>query len=434
MKKLALAALAALMGNFVVAHAAPIDEASIARGGRLYDNWIREAKEQSPTQSHPGFANKPGVVTTVADTWRCTECHGWDYKGNHGFAGIRGRVGSDPAAIVTILKNVTHRYAELMRESDLLDLAKFVSRGQTDLKAAIESGRRGKTPDASSEKTFSTICAGCHGLDGTQLREAMPIGDSARQRPYEVLHVILYGHPGGAMPALSALGADVATRMLAYVQTLPSVNLPASIARGGRLYDDWQVEAGARRQSLPHPAYPATAYFAKDAQLTWRCKECHGFDYQGNQGDYASGNHATGIKGIRGMAGADPARIATILRDPKHQYGAVLKTRDLQDLANFVSAGQVDMNAAIDRQSRRIRGDAARGGGPYVTLCANCHGVDGQLIATRPLGRSVKTNPWGSLHTIVNGHPDEKMPALRELGMPLLLDILAHVQGFPESR
>lgn len=252
--------------------------------------------------------------------------------------------------------------------------------------------------------------------------------------PFEVLHVILNGHPGRDMPAWGALGADVGARMLAYLQTLPSLNLAASVAHGGRLYDDWQAEAGARRQDLPHPAYPRNAYYANEAALTWRCTACHGWDYRGNQGDHASGRHATGIKGIQGMAGVDPARVVAVLRDTTHRYGAVLKERDFLDLANFVSAGQIDMDPIIDRRERSVRGDAARGAKYFGTLCAGCHGLEGRRSGTPPLGRVIRANPWGALHSLLNGHPDEKMPALRELDLQLVRDILAHAQGLPDTR
>ncbi len=423
-----------LMGWLVAGFAAATDEASIVRGGRLYDHWSRESKERPPSSLHPALTHKRNDVI-AADTWRCKECHGWDYKGNHGFTGIRNRQGNDPAAIVAVLKDATHGYGGLMSENDLLDLANFVSRGQTDTQKVIEAGRRAKTTAATDEKYYGTICAACHGLDGSRLREVPPLGDTARQRPHEVLHVILNGHPGGTMPALSALGADFAVRILAVLQTLPTPSLAVSIARGGRLYDDWQVEVGAQRQALPHPAYPVTAYFASDAPLTWRCKECHGWDYEGNQGHYAKGRHATGIKGMRGMAGAEPSRIVAILRNSAHRYDAVLQERDLQDLANFVSLGQLDMHAAIDRQSGRARGDAGRASPYYRTICAACHGTDGKRIITAvPLGRVARSNPWESLHKIANGHPNEKMPALRELDPQLLIDILAHLQGLPEAR
>lgn len=434
MKRLALAALAVLMGSLFAGHSAAIDEASVARGGRLYDHWSRESRDRPPSEQHPLLAARRNDVS-AADSWRCKECHGFDYKGSHGFVGIRNRQGGDPAAIVAVLKDATHRYGGLMRESDLQDLAAFVSKGQADMQGVLELARRAQPVAASHQKFFGTICASCHGLDGGRLGEVPPLGDVARQLPVEVLHVVLNGHPGGEMPALGALGTDFTAGMLAYLQTLPTLNLPVSIAHGGRLYDDWQVEAGARRQSLPHPAYPASAFYASDAPLTWRCKACHGWDYQGSLGNYGKGRHATGIKGIRGMAGADPGRVMAILRDGRHRYDAVLKVRDLQDLANFVSAGQFDMDAAIDRQTRRARGDAARAGAHYRTICAVCHGADGLRIATAvPLGSVARTNPWESLHKIVNGHPNEKMPALRELDPQLLIDILAYVQGLPETR
>lgn len=423
--------LASLNGDFVLA----ADEASIVRGGRLYDNWSGEIKEKAPNEPHPAIAAKRGTAS-AAETWRCRECHGSDYKGHHGIVGIRKHQGADTATIMAILKDPRHRYDGLLQERDFGDIAAFVSQGQVDMQAAIEAARRSKAATTASEKVYGTICASCHGLDGRRLRVLAPLGDIARQRPHAALHVILNGHPGGEMPALRALGAEAGARVLVFLQSLPTVNLAVSIAHGGRLYDDWQAEEGVRQAVLPHPSYPPTAYYANDAQLTWRCRSCHGWDYQGHRGLFASGRNATGIKGIRAMAGADPARILAILRDPVHQYGAVLKERDLMDLANFVSAGQVDMDAVIDRQTRRVRGDAIRGGAYYRTICAVCHGTDGLFISTLPvsLGRAARNNPWESLHRILNGHPDEKMPALRELDPQIVSDILAHVQGLPESR
>jgi mono/diheme cytochrome c family protein/rubredoxin len=434
MKRFALAALAAVMGSLAAGAAMAVDEGSVVRGGRLYDNWSIESKNRPPNGPHPAFKVK-GSTVSAADSWRCSTCHGWDYKGNLGQVGIRNRQDADPVAIVALLKNDTHRYGGLMSEANLLDLANFVSHGQVDTQKLIEAERRAKANVASYEQFYGTICAACHGSDGNRLRDVAPIGDAARQRPHEVLHNLINGHSGDVMPPLSALGGDFAARMLAYVQTLPSRSMAVSITHGARMYDNWQVETGGRPQSLPHPAYPPTAYFVNDATMTWRCKECHGWDYAGKQGQYATGHHATGIKGIRDMAGADPARIVAILRDGTHRFDAVLKSRDLLDLANFVSSGQIDMNAVIDNKNGRARGDAKRAGAHYRTICATCHGVDGQRIITAPpLGRVARTNPWESLHKIANGHPNEKMPALRNLDQQLLVDILSHLQALPETR
>jgi len=433
MKRVVLAALAALVSGLAAAQAVAVDPASIVRGGRLYDNWSSESKERQPPHPNPAFKTRQ-VRVAAADTWRCVECHGWDYKGNHGIVGVRGRQNTDPAAIAALLKDANHGYEDLLHESDRIDLANFISRGQTDMQKMVEAARRAKSALGSSEKIFATVCAVCHGLDGARLREVAPLGDSARQRPAEVLHVALNGHPGGNMPALRTLGEDAVARMLAFLQTLPSVNLVASIANGGRLYDDWQANSGGTMQALPHPAYPPKGYYADAAPITWRCKECHGWDYKGNQGQYANGTHATGIKGIRAMVGVDPEQIMAVLRNNTHRYGAVLKHRDLQDLANFVSKGQIDMDTVIDPRTRLARGNVASGATHYRTMCAGCHGLEGRFVAKRHVGRVSKEDPWHSLHNMLNGHPDDAMPALREIDPKIVADILTHIQTLQDKR
>jgi thiosulfate dehydrogenase len=112
----------------------------------------------------------------------------------------------------------------------------------------------------------------------------------------------------------------------------------------------------------------------------------------------------------------------------------VLKYGDLVDLAHFISLGQSDMDTAIDRASRRARGDATRAADYYGTICATCHGRDGHAVMTTiPLGRLARESPWEALHKIRNGHPDEPMPALRVLDEQLLVDILAYLQTLPED-
>lgn len=409
------------------------DAASVVRGGRLYDNWSLESKGRAPNHPNPAFPSKPERITP-ADSWRCVSCHGWDYRGTDGFKGIRSREKTDPAAITALLKDAQHGYGELLSDGDRFDLANFIVSGQTDMRHLQELARRTKPAPIRSDKVYATVCANCHGLDGALLRQVPPLGDSARQRPHEVLHVALNGHPGGDMPALRTLGEETVANMLAYLQTLPSINLAASIANGGRLYDDWQVHIGGQRQALPHPAYPPKAYYASAASETWRCKECHGWDYQGNQGQYASGNHATGIRGIRAHAGAEPGKIMTILRSSTHLFGAVLKHRDLQDLANFVSYGQIDMNTLIDPRTGLSRGDATLGAAHYRSMCAGCHGLEGRFVAKRHAGRVTREDPWHSVHNMLNGHPDDTMPALREIDPKVISDILAHMQTLQERR
>jgi mono/diheme cytochrome c family protein len=439
MKSVSLTVLSMLMAGLLAGSAGAAEpashtsvDASIARGARLYENWAQESNEREEVLPHPAFSTKD-VRVDAADTWRCVTCHGWDYKGNHGFPSIRSRAGGKPGEIVALLKGPPHRFQGLMQEADFTDLATFVTRGQVDVVPLIDSARQLKTGAASWENIFATTCANCHGPDGGRQRGIRQLGETARKEPSKVLHVVLNGHAGGNMPALRAFGTSMAVGMLAYAQTLPSQNMAASITNGGRLYDDWQWATG-NRQALPHPAYPQKAHYANVPSLTWRCRECHGGDYKGSEGQYATGNHATGIKGIRAMAGVEPEQIMAILRNRTHRFGAVLKYRDLQDLANFVSQGQVDMDQFIDPKTGLARGDAKRGETYFQTICVGCHGAEGRFTAKRPLGNRARQDPWSSLHSMLNGHPDDNMPALREIDKGVVTDILSYIQGLKNKR
>ncbi len=204
-------------------------------------------------------------------------------------------------------------------------------------------------------------------------------------------------------------------------------------ARGGQLYDKWYAVTGAEAPTTSHPLYPADRKYAAKPKANWRCKECHGWDYMGADGAYKSGKHASGIKGINGAAGRDTAEIIAILKDAKHGYGDKLGDADLQDLALFVSEGQVDMDKYIDRASKSPRNtDAEKGAAYYNTMCANCHGMDGKKPkGMKSFGKQMG-NPWEVMHKILNGQPDEDMPALRALDRQVVLDIMGHLSTLPE--
>ena len=208
----------------------------------------------------------------------------------------------------------------------------------------------------------------------------------------------------------------------------------STLMRGAKLYDKWMAvkEVSAPKES--HSLYPKDKKYADKPGSNWRCKECHGWDYKGKDGAYASGSHFTGIKGIDGMAGADPAKVAAILKSAEHGYGDKLDENELQDLAMFVSKGQVDMDMYIDRASKAPKGDAAKGEAYYNTICANCHGVKGTKPKDmKPFGAQMG-NPWEVMHKILNGQPGEPMPALRALDRQIVLDIMAHLATLPKER
>lgn len=203
----------------------------------------------------------------------------------------------------------------------------------------------------------------------------------------------------------------------------------SSIARGARLYDKWYVENKAAKPVSDHPSYIKDGKYGKEN--SWRCKECHGWDYRGKDGAYAKGGHFTGIKGIQGAAGKDPAAIAALLRDKTHGYTeAQLSARDAADLALFVSKGQTDMARLMD--GAKVRGNGAKGEVYFNTLCAGCHGTDGKKIKDGPPLGSVADNGAEMLHKLLNGQPGEAMPALRALDLQIAADIAVYLTSLPK--
>ena len=217
------------------------------------------------------------------------------------------------------------------------------------------------------------------------------------------------------------------------------VNIPTNIwaiSRGGQLYDKWWAVLELDPPEETHPAYPAEG--KKSGATTWRCKECHGWDYKGVDGAYAKGSHYTGIKGVRGVEGIDPATIRDIIVDETHGFTYETMPRGaIEKLALFLSLGQVDMDRYIDRATKVAHGNTTRGAQFYQTICANCHGFDGKEInfkdADNPeyVGTVGQKNPWESLHKIRFGQPGVGMVSLSVLDIQEQVDILAYTQTLP---
>lgn len=217
--------------------------------------------------------------------------------------------------------------------------------------------------------------------------------------------------------------------------TAASASDDGAIARGGRLYDNWYAELKLEKPQGTHPAWPASNAKQKDAP-TWRCKNCHGWDYMGRDGAYKTGSYETGIVGIRKQAGADLAVISAIINDKTHALADKLDAQSIKDLALFVSKGQVDHDAIIDRSTKAPKGgDAGRGQGYYATLCIGCHGADGAQPDEMPesLGSLAARNPWETLHKVMNGQAGEAMPSLRALDRQVVGDVMAYVATMPKT-
>ena len=217
---------------------------------------------------------------------------------------------------------------------------------------------------------------------------------------------------------------------------------------GGKAYDNWMgmlssddiATRGLNKADFRqnHPAYPANG--KQHGLVTWRCKECHGWDYRGAEGAYSSGSHYTGIKGIQGMRGADPQRVEAILRDSVHRFDQRMIDDPLaRAIALFVSQGQIDMASLVEPKTGKALGDARLGRPFFNTLCAGCHGLRGREVnfstPKKPeyVGTLANKNPWEFLHKIRHGHPGEEMISVQALELQQQGDILSYAQTLPRQ-
>lgn len=216
-------------------------ESSVARGGRLYDKWWKVVGAQEPKGTNPAYPADGKYKGKGGTDWRCKECHGWDYlgkdgaysKGSHvtGIKGIQGAADTDPSKVMVTLKDKNHTLGSALRDDDLRDLANFVSKGQVKMDQYIDRAtKKLKVGDkAKGEAIYNTICANCHGRDGTLNEDGKPLkadeeplGLVATDNPWETLHKIRNGQPGERMPALRVFDVQIAMDILAYLQTLPT--------------------------------------------------------------------------------------------------------------------------------------------------------------------------------------------------------------------
>ena len=215
------------------------------------------------------------------------------------------------------------------------------------------------------------------------------------------------------------------------------------IAEGGRLYDKWWAEYDLKKPSSTHPAYPATG--KKKGASTWRCKECHGWDYRGSEGAYRKGSHFTGVRGINAYAGRDPNVIMDILKNSVHRYDKVMQDFGLLRIALFVSKGQFDINPSLDKKTNKVSGDIKRGKEVFNNRCMDCHGRDGRKrnfkdsLNPEYIGTLANKNPWEAIHKLRNGHPGafvmgDAMPnMISQIGTQVQIDLLAYMQTLPRK-
>jgi thiosulfate dehydrogenase len=230
--------------------------------------------------------------------------------------------------------------------------------------------------------------------------------------------------------------------VLTYAQGLPTEGSDAhvdAILLGGTLYDKWWSVLAVDAPADDNPLWASQSTNERAGGDTWRCKECHGWDYKGSDGAYGSGSHFTGFPGIWDAQGRADELLVAMLEgetDPDHDFSAYLGDEELQALAAFINEGLDDYTPLIDADKKAVDGDAVQGGELFAATCSVCHGADGTTLnfgsddEPEYVGTIAVDNPWEFFHKVRVGQPGTGMPSAIANGWSLedVLNILSFAQ------
>ncbi len=215
----------------------------VSQGGRLYDNWFAQLLINSPPMQHPSYPSDG--LAQLERTWRCVECHGWDFKGRDvtesgkpPMPGITQAQKYSNSQILRILRNNTHRYtSQLIPDEQAENLAMFIRFGIDDFKDVVARDGSNQGNPERGQRLFNFTCRRCHGKEGTNInlgskRRPRYIGTYSHTDPQLLLHKIRYGQPGVGMLSFGEFVERVLTGelinkqdlvdVLSYAQTLPT--------------------------------------------------------------------------------------------------------------------------------------------------------------------------------------------------------------------
>jgi len=491
------------------------ETADVFRGGRLYGKWWEVKSISAPTVSNPIWEEIVTAIPSAASNgndgsqWRCNECHGWDYKGVNGeyaqgsshFTGIRSFDNSNPAFnpehIFYIISNgmvdygskqgIPHTFVgtNFMSATDVYDLTKFIFEVARidNASASLGDVTRGEAvfyniPNA-LDPSWNCATAGCHSQSSTNTPTLDDITGLAKDNPQEFLHKVRFGSPSSLMPfGMSTIQAQ---DVLAYITTdatpveIPSSNFDQAeydsksredVVLGGKIYDKWwRSSIAVTEPTTSHILWPVSNTSVTGSD-TWRCSLCHGWDYRGADGAFASGKYASGIQGIVDttnftMRYTSAAAVYAFLKeDVNHGFDNKYTDEEYYALTKFIISMRDEINAKqsssdfIDDITLLASNGADVSNGKTlfdtanITTCgdSSCHGEDGKLIDLHDSNEDIfpnkyvhniaQENPWEFMHKIRFGEPNyTEMPSLYDANeasittITAAADILAYSQN-----
>jgi len=429
---------------------------NVLRGGLLYDNWFKVLGMDAPYGDQPLWATQSTNERSGEDTWRCKECHGWDYlgvdgeygNGSHktGFPGVFRVTGQDANEILEILQgkiNPDHNFSIYMNEQDLIDIALFLSDYQIDSTSVIDENKMAVNGNLDGGKIiFEENCIDCHGPQGISIN----FGDGGNpeyvstislNNPWEFIHKARFGQPSvSRMPSLVDVGIDDSeyVNLLAYAQSLPTNVL---VDLGGRLYDNWIATLGVTAPEGNQPLWATQSTNNRSGEDTWRCTECHGWDYRGDEGQFSSGSNFTGFPGILSAKEKSSDELTTALKSENHDFSTFFNDDQINALVEFMH--QMQDTSPYINEDKTVNGDTEHGKVLYNATCSMCHGTDGTLLdfdkgeGTEYVGTLANNNPWEVFNKISYGQLRTTMPPAVTLGWSWqdIADVLAYIQNLP---
>ena len=218
----------------------------------------------------------------------------------------------------------------------------------------------------------------------------------------------------------------------------------SDIVTGAQIYDKWYAALNEEPPSGNMPIWSRQSTNSRSGEDTWRCSECHGWDYLGVEGAYGSGSHLTGFPNV--LALSSMLSLDEIVghlkgsKDPAHDFSKYMDNASLLKVADFLKFGTINDHDYIDPISLKVKnGNIDQGKSLFESTCIACHGEDGKQIIFHTegideyLGSVANRDPWRFLHRTRFGVAGTEMPIGYDLGWSPEdgRDILAYVQTLP---